>query len=104
MRPTPAARRSTTTVDPKALTPPILPRAGGRGLRDLAEADQIGHQLVGADRSIRQLAPQPEAQINPPPLPEPRFDKRPTFHPRVEFERILELDEVGVLRVLFAEE
>ena len=51
-----------------------------------------------------QLPPEAQPYVQPPALAKPRFDKRPTFRPRVVFERILELDEVGVLGVLLAEE
>ena len=55
-------------------------------LRRLAEADQIGQQLVRAVGAGGKLPPQPEAHVDPAALADARFDKRATLRARVERE------------------
>src|SRR5439155_9679323 len=74
---------------------------GGR--RRFAEADQIGEQLVRAIRAGRQLAPQPETDVNPAALAVHGLHQRAALLPFVVGKRILELQPINVSRIALAE-
>src|SRR3954451_9953976 len=75
-----------------------------RSGRRLRQAQKICQQLVRADRSRGQLAPQAETEIDPAPLPDARLDERSELLARIVLERIGHRHEVHVLRILLAEE
>src|SRR6476659_5683151 len=68
------------------------------------QADQVGHETVRAWRAGRQLAPQPQPDVDPAALPHFRLDQRTGLHPAVEVERIARLYEVHVPLVAVPEE
>src|SRR3954468_2116255 len=68
------------------------------------QADQIGHEAVGADGTRGQLTPQPEANVHPAAPPDTRFDERAGLDPAVVFEGIRGLQQVHIALVALAQE
>src|SRR6478672_2781216 len=68
------------------------------------EADQIGHELIGAGGPGGKLPPQPEPDIDPAALSVARFDQCSRFRAPIVCERIGQPDEIDVARIAVAEE
>ena len=65
----------------------------------LGKAQQVGHQTECTIRACRQLAPQPEAHVQPPALADLRFDQRAALGALVVRKRLGELNQILILRI-----